>query len=65
MDNLTDEADSPHGCTEGALLEEHGFSVGELATLVYRGLAKLRPAGRHKKVFVLRITSAGRMAIAE
>jgi hypothetical protein len=46
------------------LPEEHGFSVGQLATLVFVGFAKLRPAGR-PKVFMVKIAIAGRKAIAE
>jgi hypothetical protein len=53
----------PHGCTE-AMLFELGFTVDQLGNLVSFGLAKLRPAGR-QKVFLVKITAAGRKAIAE
>jgi hypothetical protein len=51
----------PGGCTEATLLEQ-GFTVAQLGSLVYAGLAKLRGAGR-PKVFRVKITEAGRMAI--
>jgi hypothetical protein len=56
----------PGGCTDAMLLEQ-GFTTGQLGHLVYAGLAKLRagagPTGA--KVFRVKITAAGRKAIAE
>jgi hypothetical protein len=79
MEKLTDEqwralrllARSPnHGCTEAIMLA-HGFESAMLAKLVLDGLAKVevhdtKVAGRRVKVKVtwLRITEAGRKAIA-
>jgi hypothetical protein len=68
--SLTDEqrralrllARSPNGCTEAALLDQ-GFTVGQLGNLVFGGFAKIRAAGR-QKVFLVKITTAGRKAIA-
>jgi hypothetical protein len=51
------------GCTEASLLAQ-GFTTGQLGHLVYAGLAKLRLGGGGK-VFRLKITAAGRNAIAE
>jgi hypothetical protein len=51
----------PGGCTEAMLLNQ-GFTTGQLSHLVYAGLAKLRAAG--SKVFRVKITAAGRKAIA-
>jgi hypothetical protein len=53
----------PGGCTEATLLEQ-GFTAGQLGHLVFAGLAKLRGTG-HPKVFRVKITAAGRKAIAE
>jgi hypothetical protein len=50
---------SPNSCPEAALLDE-GFTVG----LVLEGFAKMQPVGP-QKVFVVKITAAGRKAIAE
>jgi hypothetical protein len=71
MATLTDEhrralrflAGRPSGCTEAWLLEQ-GVTAAQLGHLVYAGLAKLRRAG-HSKVFRVKITKAGRKAIAE
>jgi hypothetical protein len=71
MADLTDEqlralrllARHRHGCNEAMLLEE-GFTAGQLGYLVYAGLAKLRLGGGGK-AFLVRITAAGRKAIAE
>jgi hypothetical protein len=71
MGRLTDEqrralrllARHPHGCAEAKLLEQ-GFTVAQLGHLVFLGFAKIRAGGRHK-VFVVKITEAGRKAIAE
>jgi hypothetical protein len=76
MANLTDEqrralrllARSPNGCTE-ALLMAHAFEIAMLGTLVLGGLAVAvdhsTMAGRRRiKVTWLRITAAGRKAIA-
>jgi hypothetical protein len=51
------------GCAEVALLEQ-GFTTAQLGHLVFAGLAKIRGvAGRPK--FLVKITAAGRKAIAE
>jgi hypothetical protein len=76
MANLTDEqrralrllARRPNGCTE-ALLMAHAFEIAMLGTLVLGGLAVAvdhsTMAGRRRiKVTWLRITAAGRKAIA-
>lgn len=54
------------GCTEEVLLAQ-GFNAGQLGWLVYSGFAKLRRRGGYTsaKVFKVKITTAGRMAIAE
>ena len=52
----------PGGCTEATLLRQ-GFTAVQLSPLVYAGLAKLRGTGR-SKVFRVKITEAGRKAIA-
>jgi hypothetical protein len=52
----------PGGCTEAMLLRQ-GFTAVQLSPLVYAGLAKLRGTGR-SKVFRVKITEAGRKAIA-
>ena len=52
----------PGGCTEALLLRQ-GFTAVQLSPLVYAGLAKLRGTGR-SKVFRVKITEAGRKAIA-
>jgi hypothetical protein len=77
MPTLTDEqrralqllARSPNGCTE-ALMMAHGFESAMLGKLVLDGLAVAvdhsTMAGRRRmKVTWLRITDAGRKAIAE
>jgi hypothetical protein len=52
------------GCTEEVLLAQ-GFTAGQLGYLVSVGLAKLRAIGGGQKgVFRLKITAAGRKAIA-
>ncbi len=69
MPKLTDEqhralrllARHPHGCTEAELFEQ-SFTVGQLGHLVFMGLAKIRAGGR-RKIFVVKITAAGRKAI--
>jgi hypothetical protein len=53
----------PGGCTEATLLKQ-GFTAVQLGPLVYAGLAKLRGESR-PKVFRVKITVAGRKAIAE
>jgi hypothetical protein len=76
MARLTDEqrralrllARSPNGCTE-ALMLAHGFESAMLGDLVLNGLAVAvdhrTMAGRRRiKVIWLRITEAGRKAIA-
>jgi hypothetical protein len=45
-------------------LLEQSFAVGLLGELVFRGFAKIRAAGR-QRVFLVKITAAGRKAIAE
>jgi hypothetical protein len=62
-------AREPVGCAEVALLAE-GFSIGQLAALVMDGFAKRRPivtnvGGREKIVLWMRITDAGRAALAD
>ena len=52
----------PGGCTEATLLKQ-GFTAVQLSQLVYAGLAKLRGES-HPKVFRVKITAAGRKAIA-
>jgi hypothetical protein len=54
----------PGGCTEATLLEQ-GFTAAQLGYLVYAGFAKLRRGGGYAKVFRMKITAAGREAIAE
>jgi hypothetical protein len=54
---------APQGYTEATLLEEHGFSVGDIATLIMFGFAKWRPTGGRQKLFVVKITAAGRKII--
>jgi hypothetical protein len=56
-------AHTPGGCTEAKLLEQ-GFTVGQLSSLVYAGLATLRRKGPTMALWV-KITKAGRKAIAE
>jgi hypothetical protein len=53
----------PNGFTEAELLEQ-GFTVGQVGHLVFMGLAKIRAGGR-RKIFVVKITAAGREAITE
>jgi hypothetical protein len=74
MPNLSDEqlralrflARHRGGCAEEVLLEQ-GFTAGQLGYLVFARLAKLRTlAGRPSRpTFVVKITEAGRKAIAE
>jgi hypothetical protein len=77
MANLSDQerralnllADHSDGCDEAALLAE-GATVGQLAGLVIDGFATGRVAhtavdGREKPVVWMKITEAGRQAIAE
>jgi hypothetical protein len=52
------------GCTEAMLLEQ-GFTAGQVGYLIYAGLAKLRRGEGYAKVFRMKITEAGRRAIAE
>jgi hypothetical protein len=52
-----------YGYKEASLLEQ-GFTTGQLGWLVYAGLAKLRAAAGGK-VLRVKITAAGRKAIAE
>jgi hypothetical protein len=59
----------PDGCAEAELLVD-GFTIGQLTDLVIDGLATGRVArmvldGREKSVVWMRITEAGRKAIAE
>jgi hypothetical protein len=53
----------PGGCTEATLLKL-GFTTGQLGHLVYAGFAKLRRGGGYATVFRVKITAAGRKAIA-
>ncbi len=57
------------GCAEAELLAE-GFSVGQLSGLAFDGLAQIELRrinidGREKSVVWMRITAAGRRAIAD
>jgi hypothetical protein len=56
----------PDGCVEAVPLD-HGFHVGELAVLVFEGLAeaKLVPVGGGRRGIWMKITEAGLKAIAE
>jgi DNA-binding MarR family transcriptional regulator len=71
MSNLTNEqrralrilARYLDGCAEAVLLAE-GFSVGQLALLALEGLAETRRGQGGQRVWI-RITEAGRQAIAE
>jgi hypothetical protein len=59
----------PDGCAEAELLVD-GFTIGQLTDLVIDGLATGRVAriavdGREKPVVWMKITEAGRKAIAE
>jgi hypothetical protein len=62
-------ADCPvEGCTRAILLA-HGFTVEQMVTLVGAGLAtatpqRVRAGGKAMEVAVLRITDAGRRALA-
>ena len=61
-------AGSPDGCTEAILLA-HGFPVGLLVKLIDAGLAtahaeRMMVGGRPMEVTQVRITDAGRRAIA-
>jgi hypothetical protein len=51
------------GCSEWVLLKQ-GFTAGQLGHLVFTGLAKLRAVAGPSK-FLVKITRAGRKAIAE
>jgi hypothetical protein len=77
MANLSDEerralnllAGHSDGCDEAALLAD-GITVGQLAGLVIDGFATMRPTlvpldGREKSVIWMKISEAGRQAIAE
>jgi hypothetical protein len=57
------------GCTE-ALLFAHGFTIPQVAELVRAGLAtaqveRMVAAGRNLEVALVRITDAGRRALAK
>jgi hypothetical protein len=54
----------PGGRTEEKLLEQ-GFTTGQLGHLVYAGFAKLRRGGGPTKMLRMKITEAGKWAIAE
>jgi hypothetical protein len=70
MAKMTDEqrralrvlARHPHGCSEAMLLDQ-GFTAVQLGELIFAGFAKIRAAGR-QRVFLVKITAAGRNAIA-
>jgi DNA-binding MarR family transcriptional regulator len=53
-----------YGYKEATLLEK-GFTTGQLGHLVYAGLAKLRRGVGRPSVLRVKITAAGRRAIAE
>ena len=62
-------ADTPRGCLETVLIDVEGFTVDALADLVSVGYVSLVPetvraGGRKIKVARVRITDAGRRAIA-
>ena len=62
-------ADTPRGCLETALIDVEGFTVDALAELVRVGYVSLAPetvraGGRKIEVARVRITDAGRRAIA-
>ena len=62
-------ADTPRGCLETALIDVEGFTVDALAELVRVGYVWLAPetvraGGRKIEVARVRITDAGRRAIA-
>ena len=59
----------PDGCAEAVLLAD-GFHVGQLAVLVFDGLAEMQRivtdiGGRQRTVAWMKITPTGREAIAE
>jgi hypothetical protein len=56
-------AHHPHGYSE-AVLVERGFTTVLLGQLLANGLVKMRAAGR-QKVVLLKITMAGKRAIAD
>jgi hypothetical protein len=56
------------GCSEEVLLLTQGFTTAQRGWLVYAGFAKLRRTGGYMmsaKEFRVKITEAGRNAIAE
>ena len=62
-------ADTPRGCLETVLIDVEGFTVDALAELVRVGYVSLaretvRAGGRKIQVARVRITDAGRRAIA-
>ena len=62
-------ADTPRGCLETVLIDVEGFTVDALAELVRVGYVSLVPetvraGGRKIEVARVRITGAGRRAIA-
>ena len=62
-------ADTPRGCLETVLIDVQGFTVDALAVLVRVGYVSLAPetvraGGRKIEVARIRITDAGRRAIA-
>jgi hypothetical protein len=62
-------ADTPRGCLETVLIDVEGFTVDALAELVRVGYVSLAPetvraGGRKIEVARVRITDAGRRAIA-
>jgi hypothetical protein len=62
-------ADTPRGCLETVLIDVEGFTVDALAELVRIGYVSLAPEtvrarGRDIEVARVRITDAGRRAIA-
>jgi hypothetical protein len=62
-------ARSPNGCTEPVILA-HGFTLDQIANLVFGGLAKrevrnMTADGRQLKVVRMQITDAGRKSIAD
>ena len=62
-------ADTPRGCLETVLIDVEGFTVDALAELARAGYVSLAPetvraGGRKIEVARVRITDAGRRAIA-
>jgi hypothetical protein len=62
-------ADTPRGCLETVLVDVEGFTVDALAELIHAGYVSVAPetvraGGRKIEVARVKITDAGRRAIA-